>query len=211
MQISFDPICKEGHVGSGFHVHMSPRHGNGPNDFILIRDEKSGALAPEAVRLIAGLSRVGGALMAFGNRTETSFIRLNQGKEAPSTVCWGDRNRRALIRLPLVAKNEAGELVAPPTVEFRLGDGSANPYLLMAGLAMAMHHGAAMTYGDVLDLVAATEARPHSNDSNLKVQRKVPQTRDEVAAELRNFRESFEIAGVFPKAMIDAFIGERCR
>jgi glutamine synthetase len=209
MQISFDPICQEGHIGSGFHVHMSPRHGNGPNDFILIREEKIGALAPEAVRLIAGLSRVGGALMAFGNRTETSFIRLNQGKEAPSTVCWGDRNRRALIRLPLVAKNEAGELVAPPTVEFRLGDGSAHPHFLMAGLAMAMLHGVAMTSGDALDLVAATEAKPHSNDTNNKVQRKVPQTRDEVAAELGNFRESFEHGNVFPKVMIDAILAKR--
>jgi glutamine synthetase len=209
MLISFDPICKEGHIGSGFHVHMSPRHGDGPNDFILIRDEKSGLLNPEAVLLIAGLSRVGGALMAFGNRTETSFIRLNQAKEAPSTVCWGDRNRHALIRLPLVAKNEAGNLVAPPTVEFRLGDGSAHPYLLMAGLAMAMLHGAAMSYGDALDLVALTEAKPHSNDMNLKVQRNVPQTRLEVAAELGNFRESFEHGNVFPKAIIDAILANR--
>jgi hypothetical protein len=74
---------------------------------------------------------------------------------------------------------------------------------------MAMLHGAAMSYGDALDLVAVTEAKPHSNDMNLKIQRKVPQTREEVAAELGNFRESFEHGSVFPKAIIDAILANR--
>ena len=45
-----------------------------------MRDEQSEKLTQEAVNVIAGLTQLGGALMAFGNRTDSSFIRLSQGK-----------------------------------------------------------------------------------------------------------------------------------
>ena len=76
--------------------------------------------------------------MAFGNRTPNSFVRLTQAKEAPSTVTWGRYNRKALIRLPIVATDEEGRSVSAETVEFRLPDGSAHPHLLLAGIAQAM-------------------------------------------------------------------------
>ncbi len=81
---------------------------------------------------------MGGALMAFGNRTEGSLIRLTQAKEAPNAIVWGEFDRSALVRLPIVARTEDGRPVSPPTIEFRLPDGSAHPHLLLAGVAQVM-------------------------------------------------------------------------
>ena len=140
MECSFAPIIRRGHAGSGLHFHFSPVR-NGEHLPTMIDDV--GSIGEEAGWLIGGLAHMGGALMAFGNRSADSFTRLTQGKEAPNTVTWGRFNRHALIRLPIQATTADGRAVTPPTVEFRLPDGSANTYLLLTGvvtviLALAM-------------------------------------------------------------------------
>ena len=82
LRCSFEPVLREGHAGSGMHFHLSPVVGGrhepvwGPGD----------ALSPHAAELVGGLVETAGALMAFGNRSARSFVRLGQGREAPSTV-----------------------------------------------------------------------------------------------------------------------------
>ncbi len=131
---SFEPIVREGHPGNGMHFHFSPR----------VEGEHTGGVAPDgslsepARWLIGGLARMGGALMAFGNRGTGSLLRLRQGKEAPNSVVWGQFDRQALIRLPITAMSEGGHRTTPPTIEFRLPDGSAHAHLLLAGIAQAV-------------------------------------------------------------------------
>jgi glutamine synthetase len=38
---------------------------------------------------------------AFGNTIPASYLRLVPGQEAPTKICWGDRNRSVLVRVPL--------------------------------------------------------------------------------------------------------------
>ena len=89
MQCSMDPMMQKGHAGNGLHFHLSP----------VIDDEcqavrlPGGDLGEHARWLIAGLVRLGGALMAFGNRVDGSFARLVKGKEAPKTIV-GTRGSR---------------------------------------------------------------------------------------------------------------------
>ena len=66
-----------------------------------------GSLTPEAKWLIGGLVTHGAAMMAFGNRSRDSFVRLSQGKEAPSAVTWGRYNRKALVRIPIIPTDRA--------------------------------------------------------------------------------------------------------
>ena len=106
---SFDPILRKGHAGSGLHFHLSPVI-DGVHQKHTAAD---GQLDGVARWLIAGLVQHAGALMAFGNRATNSFVRLLQAKEAPSVVTWGRYNRRALIRLPIVAADEEGEVGEP--------------------------------------------------------------------------------------------------
>jgi len=140
MRLSFDPIVRVGHAGSGLHFHFSPvvrgEHTGGK--------DAAGQLSAPAKWLIAGFVRLGGALMAFGNRTEGSFIRLTQAKEAPSAVAWGEFDRSALIRLPVTVRAADGRIITVPTIEFRLPDGSAHAHFLLAGAAQAMLFGASI-------------------------------------------------------------------
>ncbi len=195
LRCSFEPILRRGHAGNGLHFHFSPV----VNGVHATRTE-DGRLSDPARWLIGGLVQFGGALMAFGNRADASFVRLSQAKEAPNSVRWGECDRGALVRLPVVAADREGRRVSPPTVEFRLPDGSAHPHLLLAGVAQAMVKGRATA-----DLGALLEATATSGGAG-GVAAGVPRTFGEVGAELARHRAVFEAGGVFPGVLLDARI-----
>ena len=143
--------------------------------------------------LIAGLVEHAGALMAFGNRTPDSFVRLMQGKEAPSAVTWGWRDRKALIRIPALAVTKSGSAATLPTIEFRLPDGSAHPYLLLAGAAQAMT--AARSTKEIEALLERTKASACGDGGGAQT---LPATFREVAGRLEQQRAALEAGEVFP-------------
>ena len=194
MRCSTDPMMLEGHAGSGLHFHFAPMKDGKP----LPIDEANGRLSEPTRWLIGGLVQMGAALMAFGNRVEGSFVRLMQAKEAPNTIVWGEYDRNALIRLPVVPTDEEGREVTTPTIEFRLPDGSALPYLLMAGAALAMIRG--RNTEDLDELLKRTSSQ-EASDSGDAV--RVPQSFGEVAAALSRYRDTLETGGVFPPGVID--------
>jgi glutamine synthetase len=105
--------------------------------------------------MIAGFLKLSPSLTSFGNINPTSYFRLVPHQEAPTNICWGDRNRSVLVRVPLgwTGKVNMAEMANPQqpkapladgekqTVEYRAADGSADIYLLMAALAVAARHG----------------------------------------------------------------------
>jgi glutamine synthetase len=195
MRISFEPIVRVGHAGSGMHLHLSPYEdgepipGRGPD----------GELGRAAKWIIAGLVRLGGALMAFGNRLETSFVRIRQGREAPTSVTWGEYDRSALIRIPLVVRAGDGREVTPETVEFRLPDGSAHPHLLLAGVAQAVTHAAGLAdLEEILDATISARARVQPETAY-----PLPRTFAEVERELRRHEEVFRAGDVFPPGVLE--------
>lgn len=190
MVASFDPIVVPGHAGSGMHFHMSPEVDGVP----LGGRRQDGRLHDPARWLIAGLVQVGGALMAFGNRVEGSFVRLTQGKEAPNTVVWGDCDRKALVRLPLVPTRASGAAIAVPTVELRLPDGSAHPHLLLAGIAQALVLGRETPQLDAL--LDGTR----SGGAGAPVPRSFAEVRDA----LSHHEDVFTAGGVFPPHVLRA-------
>jgi glutamine synthetase len=109
---------------------------------------------------------------------------------------------------------DANPLESPPdadfsqrqTVEFRCPDGSADVYLLLAGLAVAARHGF-----ETADAVA--RARERYVDVNVFSDREVanrlarlPSSCFESAACLQEQREIFERHGVFAPALVDGTI-----
>lgn len=195
MRCSFDPVIRRGHAGSGQHFHIAALRG----EEHLFGSALEPALTEEARWLIGGLVQMGGALMAFGNRDKGSFTRLLQGKEAPSTITWGSFHRLVLIRLPIQVETGDGRVVTPPTIEFRLPDGSAHPYLVLAGIAQAMILG---RDNDSLDaLLERTEVSYALQD--LGAASPVPSSFPEVAAALRQFKHALMRGGVFPESLLD--------
>jgi glutamine synthetase len=198
MRLSFDPIIREGHAGNGLHYHMSLVRGG---EHLPMVDGEDG-LTTEAKWLVGGLATLGGALMAFGNRKVSSFVRLAQGKEAPNAITWGRSNRKALIRVPIMVTGPSGRAVSPPTVELRLPDGSADPHVLLAGIAQAFCVGHALEGLDAL--VDRTRAERSRDDPEAALP--VPRSLPEVAAHVRRTRALLEAGGVFPTHSIDRLI-----
>ncbi|WP_026127819.1 glutamine synthetase family protein [Nocardiopsis lucentensis] len=114
--------------GSGFHLHMSCDDDREHNAF----DDPGGAfgLSGTARHAIAGILAHAPALAALANPTVNSYKRFGPDTLAPWLIDWGLDNRSAMVRVP----PERGPAAR---FELRLGDASANPYLLVAGTAAA--------------------------------------------------------------------------
>jgi glutamine synthetase len=201
MRCNTDPMMAKGHAGNGLHFHLAPLENGKP---LPIKDEKGG-LSEAARWLIGGLVQIGGALMAFGNRTGDSFARLRQGKEAPNAIVWGEFDRLALIRLPVVSADRDGRMIGSPTIEFRLPDGTALPHLLLAGAALATIHGRATD--DLDELLERTSTASATPPDGMP---RVPRSEAEVADAVARYRGTLELGGTFPAGLLDR-IEERLR
>jgi glutamine synthetase len=118
------PWSDEG--GSGFHLHFSVTDIAGVNK---MHDGK-GNISATAKSLIAGLTANANSLTALTNPTVNSFKRLGPDTLAPLRANWGYDNRSCMIRIP----PERGQ---GTRLEVRVGDGAANPYLVIAGILAA--------------------------------------------------------------------------
>ncbi|MEZ4651593.1 MAG: hypothetical protein R3E97_22895 [Candidatus Eisenbacteria bacterium] len=201
VQCSFRPVLRAGHAGSGMHFHFAALAGEG---FATMEGP-----SPELARsLVGGLVQSGGALMAFGNRSRESFLRLQQGKEVPASITWGHFNRKALVRIPVLARTADGEPVAPPTVEFRLPDGSVNPFLLLAGAAQAMAH--AKNDATIEETLQNSKAgapnggKPSGDGGAAVPARGLPLSFSAIADELEHERAALGAGDVFPAELLDA-------
>ena len=95
IDITFAPKITTGKAGSGLHFHTRLMKGN---ESVMISD---GKLSEDARRAIAGYMLCASSLTAFGNTNPSSYFRLVPHQEAPTSICWGDRNRSVLVRVPL--------------------------------------------------------------------------------------------------------------
>ena len=118
------PWSDEG--GSGFHLHFSVTDADGINKM----HDGRGNLSPAAKMLIAGITKHANALTAFTNPTINSFKRLGPDTLAPYRSNWGYDNRSCMVRVP----PERGQ---GTRLEVRVGDGAANPYLVIAAILAA--------------------------------------------------------------------------
>jgi len=118
------PWSDEG--GSGFHLHFSVTNVDGINQM----HNGDGTLSETAKHMIAGVTRHAKALTAFCNPTVNAFKRLGPDTLAPFRANWGYDNRSCMVRIP----PERGQ---GTRLEVRVGDGAANPYLLIAAILAA--------------------------------------------------------------------------
>lgn len=125
---TFMPKPIQGINGSGMHTHQSLKDKNGKNVFYDPTDRYK--LSPIAYSFIAGQLEHARALAAVVAPTVNSYKRLVPGYEAPVYVCWGQINRSALIRIPMVSKGREQSTRA----ELRCPDPSCNPYLAFAAM-----------------------------------------------------------------------------
>jgi len=117
--------------GSGFHFHFSLER-DGANAFAAPGDDDG--VNAELRCVVAGLIAHAPALMALLNPTTNAYKRLVPDSLAPTHANWGWDNRTTFVRIP-------PERSGATRVEIRVGDGSANAHLAIAGLLCAGLHG----------------------------------------------------------------------
>lgn len=93
-------------------------------------------LSDLAIYAIGGLLQHAPALCAITNPTTNSYKRLVHGTEAPVNLAYSPRNRSAAIRIPVYSPNARAK-----RLEYRVPDGSSNPYLAFSAMLMAMIDG----------------------------------------------------------------------
>ncbi|MCM1291589.1 MAG: glutamine synthetase family protein [Prevotella sp.] len=214
--VTFAPKITAGKAGSGLHIH-----------FKIMKDghnmmTENGQLSDVAKKAITGILEYAPAITAMGNKVPTSYFRLVPHQEAPTSVCWGDRNRSVLVRVPLgwTGENdmvsqanplEAGHNTLAPekqTVELRSADGSADIYQLMAGMIAAARIGFEME--DALDrakdLYVSVNIHNDENKAKLESLKSLPDSCAASADALEANRKAFEEFDVFSPQMIDGII-----
>lgn len=145
------------------------------------------------------------SLMAWGNRGgSNSFLRLSEGKETPTKIQWDFFNRKALVRLPIQSQTAKGEIITPATVEFRLGDGSAHPHLLLAGIAQSFVHAYHMDDNALLNVV--NRCRAVHLDKRDVAWLHVPRSNREVATVLESHKKMYVDGGVFQPSFIEQHV-----
>lgn len=210
LEVSFAPKITVGHAGSGLHVHTRLMK-DGRN---VMADE--GGLTDTARKLIAGFLMSARSLTAFGNTVPTSFLRLVPHQEAPTSVCWGERNRSVLVRVPLGWTGVGDRMIrdANPaerpedvpsfetnqTVELRSPDGSAHAHLLLAGMAVAARYG--LEHPDALRVARELSVEPGA--AGVSKRQRLPASCHEAAECLQADRARYEEGGVFPAGLIDS-------
>ena len=214
--VSFAPKITVGKAGSGLHIHMMMER-EGVNH---MADDQG--LTDTAKKMICGILDHARSLTAFGNTIPTSYLRLVPHQEAPTMVCWGDSNRSVLVRVPLgwIARTnmikdanpqERGDVPYIPgkqTVEFRVPDGSADLYHLMAGLILAAKEG--LQSPDSLkraeELYINVNIFKPENKNILDNLVALPASCEDSASCLEEDFASYTRGGVFPEGSIRSFI-----
>jgi glutamine synthetase len=133
LRATFMPKPFQNLTGNGCHAHISLWRGK--KNIFLDKKDKLG-LSKIAYNFLGGVIKNASSLSAFFNPSINSYRRINApptksgASWSPSSISYTGNNRTHMIRIP-----------DPGRFELRLMDGSANPYLLQAGVLAAGLHG----------------------------------------------------------------------
>ena len=198
LSATFMPKPIEGEPGSGMHFHLFMT-----NNQNRIFYDKNGycSLSKTALSAIAGILHHAPAICAFSNATVNSYRRLVPGQEAPVYRFFSGPNRSASIRVPSYARTSDSM-----RFEYRVPDGSGNPYLSMSAILMAAIDGMKkkmnpqkLGYGPIDENVFS----PDFDKSGLPM---LPQILEEALDALEEDREFLQENDVFAPELIDDYL-----
>ena len=191
LRATFMPKPFENLTGNGCHAHISLWN-NSSNKF-LDSGNRYG-LSKLAYNFLGGIIKNAESLSAFFNPTINSYRRINApptksgASWSPSSISYSGNNRTHMIRIP-----------DPGRFELRLMDGSANPYILQAGIIAAGLYGLNMKIdpGEPLTCNMYTDYKNYSDLARLP---------DELEDSLEKLNASKILRESFGNEVIDSYI-----
>ena len=183
LRATFMPKPFEKLTGNGCHAHVS-LWTEKTNKF-MDRGDRYG-LSRLAYNFLGGIMRLAQPLSAFFNPTINSYRRINApptksgASWSPSSISYSGNNRTHMIRIP-----------DPGRFELRLMDGSANPYLLQAGVIAAGLFGM-NNKSDPGEPLTCNMYTDYKKYQNLK---KLPNEIEDAISELEESKELIESFG----------------
>ena len=191
LRATFMPKPFQNLTGNGCHAHIS-LWDDKINKFLDSNDRYG--LSKIAYNFLGGIMRHAQSLSAFFNPTINSYRRINApptksgASWSPSSISYSGNNRTHMIRIP-----DAGRF------ELRLMDGSANPYLLQAGVIAAGLYGISNKSdpGEPLNCNMYTDYKQYPD---LK---KLP---DDIEDAIYNLNDNKEIRESFGEDVISSYI-----
>ncbi|MBU2063069.1 MAG: glutamine synthetase family protein [Candidatus Omnitrophica bacterium] len=127
---TFMPKPIYGIAGSGMHTHMSLFRGN-KNAFFDPKDKQH--LSSTAKYFMARLLKHSREICSVTCQWVNSYKRLVPGYEAPVYVSWAQKNRSALVRVPVYKPGKE----KATRIELRNPDPACNPYLAFSVMLAA--------------------------------------------------------------------------
>ena len=191
LRATFMPKPFQNLTGNGCHAHISVWQGN--NNKFLDKGDRLG-LSKLAYNFLGGIMKNAESLSAFFNPTINSYRRINApptksgASWSPSSISYSGNNRTHMIRIP-----DDGRF------ELRLMDGSANPYLLQAGVIAAGLYGLnnKSNPGEPLNCNMYTDYKQYPDLAKLP---------DDLEQSLEKLNESKNIKEAFGDEVINSYI-----
>jgi glutamine synthetase len=131
VRATFMPKPLFGENGSGMHTHVSLFTDERTNAFF--SKDETHHLSQTAKHFLAGVLEHAQEMALITNQWYNSYKRLVVGFEAPVYIAWAERNRSALVRVPVY---KPGKEVAT-RIELRFPDAACNPYLAFSAMLAA--------------------------------------------------------------------------
>lgn len=133
-EVTFSPKVNPAGVGNGVHVHFSLEDSEGKS--VMYDPDRPGGLSEVAAHFSAGIINKTKALTAFMAPSVVSYMRLKPHNWSTAYGCIGEQNREATLRIcPTMTPNQDPYKVHH--LEFRMGDVTASPYIILGCLIMA--------------------------------------------------------------------------
>ena len=126
---TFMPKPFEEYAGNGVHFHISAFDDNDNNLFEDKNDKRKLGLSDLCYQFIGGILDHSPALAAITAPTVNSYKRILPGSWSPAFICYGIGNRDVLVRIPDGPRTKR--------IEFRVADGTCNPYLALASVIIS--------------------------------------------------------------------------
>ena len=191
LRATFMPKPFEKLTGNGCHAHVS-LWTEKTNKFLDNGDRYG--LSKLAYNFLGGIMNLAQPLSAFFNPTINSYRRINApptksgASWSPSSISYSGNNRTHMIRIP-----------DPGRFELRLMDGSANPYLLQAGVIAAGLQGI-NNKSDPGEPLTCNMYTDYKKYQNLK---KLP---NEIEDAIEELEESKELKESFGEDIINSYV-----